>query len=76
MTRFFFFFTVYSATESESDILGICALHLTHPECTHTHTHSSEHTHTHTRSSGQPFILHFNVGHNGGSWKAKYFLRW
>ncbi len=31
-------------------ILGICALHLTHPKCTHTHTHththSSEHTHT------------------------------
>ncbi len=25
-------------------ILGICALHLTHPMCTH--THSSEHTHT------------------------------
>ncbi len=40
------------------------------PKPTHTHTH------THTRSSGQPFILHFNVGHNGGTWKAKYFLRW
>ncbi len=34
-------------------ILGICALHLTHPKCAH--THSSEHTHT--RSSGQPFML-------------------
>ncbi len=21
-------------------------------------------------------LLHFNVGHNGGTWKAKYFLRW
>ncbi len=38
-----------------------------------THTHTPW---THTRSSGQPFILHFNVGHNGGAWKAKYFLRW
>ncbi len=28
-------------------ILGICALHLTHPSA---HTHSSEHTHTHTHT--------------------------
>ncbi len=27
-------------------LLGICALHLTHPKCTH--THSREHTHTHS----------------------------
>ncbi len=35
-------------------ILGICALHLTHPKCTHTavNTHTPW---THTRSSGQPF---------------------
>ncbi len=40
---------------------GICALHLTHPKC----THSSEHTPwTHTRSSGQPFMLR----HPGSSW--------
>ncbi len=34
-------------------ILGICALHLTHPKCTHTavNTHTPW---THTRSSGQP----------------------
>ncbi len=37
-------------------ILGICALHLTHPKCTHTavNTHTPW---THTRSSGQPFML-------------------
>ncbi len=34
-------------------ILGICALHLTHPKCTHT----AVNTHTHTRSRGQPFML-------------------
>ncbi len=47
-------------SESESDvtygqvwwpILGIRALHLTHPKCTHTAVN------THTRSSGQPFML-------------------
>ncbi len=52
-------------------ILGICALDLTHPKCTHTHrehTHTHRHTvnthihcehtlWTHTRSSGQPFML-------------------
>ncbi len=33
-------------------ILGICALHLSHPKCTHTHTHTHTHTPwTHTRSS-------------------------
>ncbi len=37
---------------------------------THTHTHTPW---THTRSSGQPFILHFNVGHNGGTWKPNIF---
>ncbi len=37
-------------------ILGICALHLSHPKCTHTQqwTHTPW---THTRSSGQPFML-------------------
>ncbi len=37
-------------------ILGICALQLTHPKCTHTavNTHTPW---THTRSSGQPFML-------------------
>ncbi len=37
-------------------ILGICALHLSHPKCTHTavNTHTPW---THTRSSGQPFML-------------------
>ncbi len=37
-------------------ILGICALHFTHPKCTHTavNTHTPW---THTRSSGQPFML-------------------
>ncbi len=37
-------------------ILGICALHLTHPKCTQTavNTHTPW---THTRSSGQPFML-------------------
>ncbi len=38
-------------------ILGICALHLTHPKCTHTPW-------THTRSSGQPFMLR----RPGSSW--------
>ncbi len=58
--------------ESESDvtygqvwwpILGICALHLTHPKCTHTavNTHTPW---THTRSSGQPFMLR----RPGSSW--------
>ncbi len=37
-------------------ILGICALQLSHPKCTHTavNTHTPW---THTRSSGQPFML-------------------
>ncbi len=46
-------------------ILGICALHLTHPKC----THISVNTHTpwtHTRSSGQPFMLR-RPGAVGGS---------
>ncbi len=36
-------------------ILEICALHLTHPKCTHTavNTHTPW---THTRSSGQPML--------------------
>ncbi len=44
-------------------ILGICALHLTHPTCTHTavNTHTPW---THTRSSGQPFMLQ----RPGSSW--------
>ncbi len=42
-------------------ILGIRALHLTHPRCTHTHTHSSEHT---CGCSGQPFMLQ----RPGNSW--------
>ncbi len=43
-------------------ILGICALHLSHPKCTHTQqwTHTPW---THT-SSGQPFMLR----HLGSSW--------
>ncbi len=59
-------------SESESEvtydqvwwpILGICALHLTHPKCTHTavNTHTPW---THTRSSGQPFMLR----RPGSSW--------
>ncbi len=39
-------------------ILGICALRLTHPKCTHTQQW------THTRSSGQPFMLR----RPGSSW--------
>ncbi len=44
-------------------ILRICALHLTHPTCTHTavNTHTPW---THTRSSGQSFMLR----HPGSSW--------
>ncbi len=38
-------------------ILGICALHLSHPKCTHTPW-------THTRSSGQSFMLR----RPGSSW--------
>ncbi len=38
-------------------VLGICALHLSHPKCTHT-------SWTHTRSSGQPFMLR----RPGSSW--------
>ncbi len=43
--------------------LGICALHLSHPKCTHTavNTHTPW---THTRSSGQPFMLR----RPGSSW--------
>ncbi len=60
--------------ESESDvtygqvwwpILGICALHLSHPKCTHTAVNTHTHTPwTHTRSSGQPFMLR----RPGSSW--------
>ncbi len=44
-------------------ILGICALYLSHPKCTHTavNTHTPW---THTRSSGQPFMLR----RPGSSW--------
>ncbi len=52
---------MYSATESESDILGICAPAF-NPSKVHTHTHR-EHT---------PIYTAFNVGHNGGTWKAKF----
>ncbi len=39
-------------------ILGICALHFSHPKCTHTAVNTHTHTPwTHTRSSGQPFML-------------------
>ncbi len=61
---YLYYFTPDAAVESESDmtynqvwwpILGICALHLTHPRCTHTQQWTHTHTHTHTvnpRSSG------------------------
>ncbi len=63
---------ILKAFKSESDvtygqvwwpILGICALHLTHPKCIHTavNTHKPW---THTRSSGQPLMLR----HPGSSW--------
>ncbi len=45
-------------------ILGICALRLTHPKCTHTAVNT--HTHTHTRSSRQPFMLR-RLGSSWGS---------
>ncbi len=48
-------------------MLGICALHLSHPKCTHTAVNTHTHTHTlwtHTRSSGQPFMLR----RPGSSW--------
>ncbi len=46
-------------------ILGIRALHLTHPKCTHTAVNTHTHTPwTHTRSSGQPFMLR----RPGNSW--------
>ncbi len=44
-------------------ILGICALHLTHPKCTHTtvNTHTPW---THTRSSGKQFgVRYLAQGH-------------
>ncbi len=47
-------------------ILGICALHLTHPS-EHTQqwvVNKHTHTHTHTAASGQPFMLR----HPGSSW--------
>ncbi len=56
-------------------MLGICALHLTHPKCTHTHAHAHAHahthTHTHTRSSGQPFM----VRRPGSSWGFSVLLK-
>ncbi len=49
-------------------ILGICALQLTHPKCTHTAVNTHTHTlWTHTRSSGQPFMLR----RPGSSWGLK-----
>ncbi len=54
---YLYYFTPDAAVESESDmtynqvwwpILGICALHLTHPRCTHTQQWTHTHTHTHT----------------------------
>ncbi len=35
-------------------ILGICALHLTHPKCTHTVVNTHTHTHTHTAVNTHP----------------------
>ncbi len=51
-------------------ILGIRALHLTHPKCTHTamNTHTPW---THTWSSGQPFMLR----HPGNSWRFSALLK-
>ncbi len=46
-------------------ILGICALHLTYPRCTHTAVN------THTRSSGQPFMLR----RPGSSWEFDALLQ-
>ncbi len=55
----------FESDESESDvtygqvwwpILGIWALQLTHPKCTHTAVNTNT-PWTHTRSSGQPFML-------------------
>ncbi len=51
-------------------ILGICALHLTFPKCTHTAV--NKHTPwTHTRSSGQPFMLRCT----GSSWGFSALLK-
>ncbi len=51
-------------------ILGICALHLTHPKCTQTAVNI--HTPwTHTRSSGQPFMLRCP----GSSWGFGVLLK-
>ncbi len=61
----------YSESDVTSDqgwqsILGICALHLFHPKCTHTgvNTHTPW---THTRSSVQPFLCSCARGAVGGS---------
>ncbi len=72
-------FNFFFKSESESDvtydqvwwpILGICALHLTHPKWTHTAV--NRHTHrTHTRSSGQPFMLR----RPGSSWGFSALLK-
>ncbi len=43
-------------------ILGICALHLTHPKCTHTAV-SSERTHTHTHTHTQHTHTHTHTTH-------------
>ncbi len=50
-------------TKYGDPILGICALHLTHPKHAHTHVKTNI-PWTHTQSSGQPFMLQ----HPGRSW--------
>ncbi len=51
-------------------ILGICALRLTHPKCTHTAVNTDT-TWTHTWSSGQPFML----WRLGSSWQFGVLLK-
>ncbi len=67
MFLFLYWSPVFNVTSDQVlwPILGICALHLTHPKCTHTavNTHTPW---THTRSSGQLFILR-RWGAVGGS---------
>ncbi len=49
-------------------ILGICALSLIHPKCTHTHTHSSEHSSTsHTSRCHFRRTWFYQVRHVPGS---------
>ncbi len=52
-------------------ILRICALHLTHPKCTHTQQWTHTHTPwTHTRSSGQMILRRL-----GSSWGFSVWLK-